>query len=75
MEAELKRKSKTVFDLHFVHGPRHVVALTEEGRRFIRIFPLDDSQVYNTAIKCGLQVSFEDAALRDQITKVQSMHD
>jgi hypothetical protein len=72
MDAELERKSKTTFDLHFIHGPRHVVALTEEGKLFMRMLPLDDSRLYTTAVECGLQVSFEDAGLRDRITKVQS---
>jgi hypothetical protein len=74
MKAELERKNKLTFDLHFVRGAREVVALTEEGRQFLRMFPID-SQFYKTAIECGLQVSFEDTELRDRFAKVQSMHD
>lgn len=59
-------KKKLVFDLHFIHGPRRVVGLTEDGLRFIRMFPID-GQFYKTAIECGLHVSFEDDKLRDAV--------
>lgn len=61
-------EKRLVFDLHFIHGPREVVALTEDGERFLRMFPID-SQFYRTAVQCGLHVSFEDAELRDRFSK------
>jgi hypothetical protein len=67
MAENLEIKKELVFDLHFIHGPRRVVGLTEDGQRFVRMFPFDE-QFYKTAVECGLHVSFEDEQLRDRIT-------
>lgn len=70
MSKNQKIKKELVYDLHIVHGPRKIVALTEKGARFfLRLAPLlNDGEFYKTALDAGLHVSFEDDELRNRFT-------
>lgn len=57
---------KIVFDLHYIHGPREVVALTKPGLTFLRLNVIDKN-FYNKATQAGLHVSFESVGLQDRI--------